>query len=438
MLSATTVGILVIITMFILMFSRVPIAVSMAIPATIGIIYLRGWDVLLATVNSIVWEHTFSYTLTTIPLFVLMGQFLYTCGFSDELFAMFRKWLGKLRGGLGLATIGSSAMFAASSGSSLATTGTIGTIASKEMLRAGYSKVLTGGSIAAGGTLGILIPPSTMMILYGVMTEESIGRLLIAGIVPGILLTIFFMLTINIAALVKPSLVPPPEDFEVTWKERFASLKSSVWILLLFMIVIGGIYAGFFTATEAAGVGALGAALIALARRKLTVKTFSQAIFSTVRTTGFIFAIVISAFILNYVLTITRLPNQLADFLFEKDLSPLMIFILIVIMYIILGAVMDTMAMIVVTIPLILPILEMHQFDLIWFGVIMVLLVEMALISPPIGMNCFVLNGVVKELDLVSIFKGTLIFMVPIIILIALLYAFPEIAVFLPNAVRGG
>lgn len=438
MLSATTVGILVIITMFILMFSRVPIAVSMAIPATIGIIYLRGWDVLLATVNSIVWEHTFSYTLTTIPLFVLMGQFLYTCGFSDELFAMFRKWLGKLRGGLGLATIGSSAMFAASSGSSLATTGTIGTIASKEMLRAGYSKVLTGGSIAAGGTLGILIPPSTMMILYGVMTEESIGRLLIAGIVPGILLTIFFMLTINIAALVKPSLVPPPEDFEVTWKERFASLKSSVWILLLFMIVIGGIYAGFFTATEAAGVGALGAALIALARRKLTVKTFSQAIFSTVRTTGFIFAIVISAFILNYVLTITRLPNQLADFLFEKDLSPLMIFILIVIMYIILGAVMDTMAMIVVTIPLILPILEMHQFDLIWFGVIMVLLVEMALISPPIGMNCFVLNGVVKELDLVSIFKGTLIFIVPIIILIALLYAFPEIAVFLPNAVRGG
>ncbi|MFA8440133.1 TRAP transporter large permease [Pueribacillus sp. YX66] len=437
-MSATTVGILVIIAMFILMFSRVPIAVSMVIPAAIGIIYLRGWDVLLATVNSIVWEHTFSYTLTTIPLFVLMGQFLYTCGFSEELFAMFRKWVGKLKGGLGLATIGSSAMFAASSGSSLATTGTIGTIASKEMLQAGYSKVLTGGSIAAGGTLGILIPPSTMMILYGVMTEESIGRLLIAGIVPGILLTIFFMLTINVVALVKPSLVPPPEDFNVTWRERFASLKSSVWILILFTIVIGGIYAGFFTATEAAGVGALGAAIIALARRKLTVKTFSQAIFSTVRTTGFIFAIVISAFILNYVLTITRLPNQLANFLFEKDLSPLMIFVLIVIMYIILGAVMDTMAMIVVTIPLILPILEMHNFDLIWFGVIMVLLVEMALISPPIGMNCFVLNGVVKELDLISIFKGTLIFIIPIIGLIGLLYSFPDIALLLPNAVRGG
>lgn len=437
-MSATTVGILVLIAMFILMFMRIPIAVAMAIPAAFGIIYLRGWDVLLATVNSIVWEHTFSYTLTTIPLFVLMGQFLYSCGFSDELFEMFRKWFGKLKGGLGLATIGSSAMFAASSGSSLATTGTIGTIASKEMLKSGYSKVLTGGSIAAGGTLGILIPPSTMMIIYGVMTEQSIGKLLIAGIVPGIILTLFFMLTINIAALVKPSLVPPPENFKVSWAERFASLKSTVWILLLFTIVIGGIYAGFFTATEAAGVGALGAALIAIARRKLTIKTFSQAVISTVRTTGFIFAIVISAFILNYVLTITRLPNELANFLFEKDLSPFMIFILIVIMYIILGAVMDTMAMIVVTIPLILPILEMHNFDLIWFGVIIVLLVEMALISPPIGMNCFVLNGVVKELELTDIFKGTLIFIIPILILIFLLYVFPEIAVFLPNAVRGG
>lgn len=435
MLAATTVGFLVIIFSFVLMFARIHIAVAMAIPATLGIIYLRGWDTMLATVNSIVWEHSFSYTLTTIPLFVLMGQFLYTCGFSEELFMMFRKWLGKLKGGLGLATIGSSAMFAASSGSSLATTGTIGVIASKEMLQSGYSKVLTGGSIAAGGTLGILIPPSTMMILYGVITEESIGKLLIAGIVPGILLTIFFMLTINISALIKPSLIPPSENFDTTWKERFLSLKSSIWIVLLFIIVIGGIYAGFFTATEAAGVGAFGACVIGLIRKKLTFKTFSEAILSTIKTTGFIFAIIIAAFILNYVLTITRLPQQLAQFLFEKDLSPLVVFILIVIMYMILGAVMDTMAMIVVTLPIILPVLEMQQFDLIWFGVVMVLLIEMALITPPIGMNCFVLNGVVKELDLGSIFKGALIFCVPILLLIALLYAFPEIALFLPNAV---
>lgn len=208
--------------------------------------------------------------------------------------------------------------------------------------------------------------------------------------------------------------------------------------MILFTVVIGGIYAGFFTATEAAGVGALGAALIALLRRKLTVKTFTLAIVSTIRTTGFIFAIVISAFILNYVLTITRLPIELANFLFEKELSAFTIFVLIVIMYIILGAVMDTMAMIVVTIPLILPVLEMHNFDLIWFGVIIVLLVEMALISPPIGMNCFVLNGVVKELELIDIFKGALIFVIPILTLIFLLYAFPEIAITLPNAVRGG
>ncbi|RNF39802.1 TRAP transporter large permease [Planococcus salinus] len=434
-MSVTIVGILVIVFSFILMFSRVHIAAAMAIPSILGIIYLRGWDTMLATVNSIVWEHSFSYTLTTIPLFVLMGQFLYTCGFSEDLFTMFQKWMGKLRGGLAMATIGSSAMFAASSGSSLATTGTIGVIASKEMLASNYSKVMTGGSIAAGGTLGILIPPSTMMILYGVITEQSIGKLLIAGIIPGVLLTIFFMLAINISAWIKPSLVPVSENFETTWKERFLSLKSSISIIVLFSVVIGGIYAGYFTATEAAGVGAFGACIIGLIRRKLTVKTFTEAVLNTIKTTGFIFAIIIAAFILNYVLTITRLPQQLAQFLFEQNLSALAIFALIIVLFIILGAVMDTMAMIVVTLPIILPILEMHQFDLIWFGVIMVLLVEMALITPPIGMNCFVLKGVVEKLDLGSIFKGALIFCVPIVVLIGLLYAFPEIALFLPNEV---
>lgn len=435
-MSVSTVGLLVILCVFVLMFLRIPIAIAMAIPAIIGILYIRGWDTLFSAFDTIVWTQSYSYTLTTIPLFVLMGQFIYSSGISSELFTTFRNWFSGLRGGLAMATIGSSAMFAAASGSSLATTGTIGVMASKEMLAAGYSKSLTGGSIAAGGTLGILIPPSTMFIIYGMMTEQSIGKLLMAGILPGILLTLFFMITIYVASLIKPSLIAESSKEKVSWKERYSSLKSTIWIILLFIIVLGGMYIGIFTATESAGAGALGAFVIGLARKKLTLQKINEAIFETIKTTGFIFAIVIGAFILNYVLTITRVPHLISDFLFATNLSPLMLFIIIVVMYIILGAIMDTLSMIVVTIPIILPLIEAVGFDLIWFGVIIVLVVEMGLISPPVGMNCFVLNGVVKELELTEIFKGALIFMIPILALIALLYVFPEIALYIPYSVK--
>lgn len=433
---SVTIGITVLIAVFILMFLRIPIVVSMALPACIGILMLKSEKALFTTIESIIWEHSYSYAFSTIPLFVLMGQFLYYSDISNELFTAFKNWFGRLKGGLGMAAIGASAVFAASSGSSLATTGTIGVASSKEMLKAGYAKSLTGGAIVAGGTLGILIPPSSMFIIYGMITETSIGKLLMAGIIPGILLTIFFMMTIGISIWIKPDLVTGHVDTHVSWKEKIQSLKANLWILLLFTFVMGGLYMGLFTATEAAGYGALGALVIALLRRKLTFALFSEAMFSTVKTTGFLFAIVMGAFLLNFVLTITRIPNLLADFLFSKDLSPTMIFLLIVVMYLILGAIMDTLAMIVVTMPLILPIVQQLGFDLIWFGVIITLLVEMALISPPVGMNCFVLKGVVDDLDLKSIFKGAFIFMIPILSLIGLLYVFPEIALFLPNYVQ--
>jgi C4-dicarboxylate transporter, DctM subunit len=435
-MSVEAVGVIVIISVFVLMFLRIPIAIAMAIPASIAIFYLKGWNTLLSAIDSIVWYQSYSYTLSTIPLFVLMGQFLYTSGISEELFDTFRKWFGRLKGGLGLATIGSSAMFAAASGSSVANTGTMGVIASKEMLKAGYSKSLTGGSIVAGGALGILIPPSTTFIIYGMITEQSIGALLTAGVIPGILLTIFFMLTIVIVVIVKPSMVSNAIEPSVSWKERFISLKSNISIIIMFIVVVGGLYLGFFTATEAAGAGALGAFLIGIIRKKLTLNSFSEAIINTIKTTGFMFAILLGAFILNYVLVITRLPYLLADFLFDKNLSPTMIFILIIIMYIVLGALMDTLAMMVVTIPILMPVLQMAGFDLVWFGVVIVLVVEMALISPPVGMNCFVLKGVSEDLELVDIFKGALIFMIPILLLIVLVYIFPEIALYLPNTMR--
>ena len=436
-MSIETVGIIVILAVFILMFLRVPIVLSMAVPAFIAILYLKNEKVLFTAIESVIWDRSYNYTLSTVPLFVLMGQLLFTAGFTDDLFDTFRKFFGRIRGGLGFATIAASAVFASSSGSSLATTSTIGLVSSKDMLKSNYSKVLTGGSIVAGGTLGILIPPSTMFIIYGMITEQSIGKLLIAGIVPGILLTLLFILTIYISIKIKPDLIGDQLDDPVSWKEKLSSLKVNIWILSLFAVVMGGIYLGFFTATEAAGVGALGAFIIALIRRKLTFETFGNAVFGTIKTTGFIFAIVMGAFLLNYVLTITRVPNILADFLLEANLSPGMFFFLMVVMYLILGAIMDTLAMVVVTIPILLPTLIAYDFNLIWFGVIIVLLVELALISPPVGMNCFVLRGVVKELDLGSIFKGAIIFAVPIISLIAILYFFPGIAIFLPDLIKG-
>lgn len=435
-MSMETVGIIVILSVFLLMFLRVPIVLSMAIPAFAAILYLKSEVALFAVIESIIWDRSNNYTLSTIPLFVLMGQFLFIAGFTEDLFATFRKFFGRIRGGLAMATILASAVFASSSGSSLATTSTIGLVASKEMLKANYAKSLTGGSIVAGGTLGILIPPSTMFIIYGMITEQSIGKLLIAGIIPGILLTLFFIMTIYIVIKLRPDMVGDQLDEPVSWSEKLASLKVNIWIICLFIVVMGGIYLGFFTATEAAGVGALGAFIIALLRRRITFATFSEAIFGTIKTTGFIFVIVMGAFLLNYVLTITRVPNLLADFLFAAELSPFVFFLLMIVMYLILGAIMDTLAMVVVTIPILLPTLIAYDFNLIWFGVIVVLLVEVALISPPVGMNCFVLRGVVKELDLGSIFKGAIIFVIPIVTLIFLLYMVPEIATFLPDYIK--
>lgn len=425
------VGLIGVLSMLALMALRVPIAIAMMIPALIGTVYLKGWGTLATSVESTVWMHSFNYTLSTIPMFILMGELLFVSGVTDELFAAFRSWFGKVRGGLSLATIGASAAFAAASGSSVATTGTIGVISSKEMLKANYNRRLIGGSIVAGGTLGILIPPSNILIIYGMLTGESIGKLLIAGILPGILLTVLFMITISLSVLINPQLAPRGESS--TWRERFVSIKNVLWILVLFVIVIGGMYLGWFSPTEAAGVGAFGSFVIALIRRKLTWTNLVEALANTLKTTGFLFAILLGAFILNYFLVITKLANLIATTVTSSGFSPGVIFCLIIVMYLILGAIMDSLSMIVITIPVLLPVIQALEFDLIWFGIIIVLVVEMALITPPVGMNCFVLNGVAPELKLDEIFRGALRFVVTILVLVVILYYFPEITLFLPN-----
>lgn len=431
-MSVEVIGGIGVLIMLLFMAMRVPIAIAMVVPAVVGIYYIRGWDALATILFTIVWDHTASYTLVTIPMFVFMGQLLFMSGISSELFTMFKKWTGSLKGGLGITTIGSSAIFAAASGSSLANTGTMGVIAAREMLRAGYDKSLSAAAIIAGGTLGILIPPSTAFILYGIITETSIGKLLLAGIIPGLVLTFLYMLIIYTIVWLRPHLGPAAE--KASWKERLTALKYVVWIIVLFIVVMGGMYLGIFSPTEASGVGAFSALVIALLKRKITLKGLMEALISTLKTTSFIFAILIGAFILNYFLAITKVPNMLTEFLVSTNLSTTGILIVIILMYIILGAIMDSMAMLVITLPIILPTLASLGIDLIWFGVLIVVLCELAIITPPVGILCFVLDGVAPELGLNKIFKGALFVVVPILIMIVLLIIFPELALFIPNS----
>jgi len=430
-MSTLTVGILALIVMLVLMMLRVPIALSMALPAIAGILYLKNWSVLETVVGSVFWTHSLSYTLSTIPMFLWMGEMLTSSGISSELYKACRLWFGKFKGGLSIATIGASAIFAAASGSSVANTGTIGMMASKEMLDQKYSKVLSSGSIVAGGTLGILIPPSGFLIIYGMMTEQSIGKLLLAGVIPGIILALLFVITIIISVRLKPDMAPAGESY--SFKERFLSLKSTFWVILLFVVVIGGMFIGLFGPTEAAGIGAFVSTILAWAKGSLNWNVIKQTLIRTATTSGFLFAIILCAFLFNYLLTISKVPTAFSQALASAGLSPHVTFICIAIMFLILGALMDSMAVLVVTVPFVIPLINDMGHDLIWFGIVMCMLVEISLISPPHGMNIMVLNGVVPEYGIGKIYMGALLFMIPIVFMIILLYFFPEIALFLPE-----
>lgn len=431
-MTPTMLGVTILIGMLVLMFLRVPISVSMGIAGIVGTLMLKDLRTLCFAAESIVWSHCTSYSLVTIPMFVLMGELLAATGISSELFQTFKVWFSRLRGGLAMASIGASAIFAAASGSSIATTGTIGTITYKEMLKEGYDPVLIGGSITSGGSLGFLIPPSTMFIIYGMIAEQSIGQLLIAGIIPGFILAAMLLLTVALTVHIKPEYAPQTGEGH-SWWERILALRYTGWVVALFVLVIGGMYAGWFSPTEAAGIGAAGASIIIILRRKLTFRVLKLAMTRTLHTTAFLFAIIIAAFIFNYFLALTKLPGSLATALGEIGLPNLVVFLMIMGVYLVLGAIMDSFAMVVITVPIILPIMENMGFSPIWFGVVVVLCVQLGYLSPPVGMNCYVLKGVAPELDLGDIFKGAIVFMFPLALLILTLYFFPNLALFLPN-----
>lgn len=426
-----TIGVIGIVVMLILLALRMPIGIAMLLVGITGFAWLNGLPAALSSLGNAPYSYSTVYDLAVIPLFVLMGNCAAVSGMSRDLYAAAYAWLGHLRGGLASATIAACAGFAAVSGSSVASAVTMGRVCLPEMRRYKYDDRLATGTVAAGGTLGILIPPSTAFVIYAILTEQSIGRLLLAGFLPGLLLALLFIATIVIWTYWKPELGPPGE--RAGREERMRTLVQSGPMIAIVAISIGGIYVGAFTPGEAAAVGAFLAFALAFWRRSISWNSFSTILIETVKTTAFVFLILIGAFVFGPFLALSGLPELLAKSLIALELSRYFILAVLILIYIVLGMFLEGFSILVLTLAIVIPIVEALRFDLIWFGVIMVIVLEMGLISPPVGINVFVVKGLVPDTPIGDIFKGILPFWVAMAVCIVLLIVFPQIALIVPN-----
>jgi C4-dicarboxylate transporter, DctM subunit len=427
----TILSILIFVLLFVLLAAGMPIGFAMGLSAFLGTLKLIDVNAALALLGQTAYETALSYDLSVVPMFVLMGYIAGGAGLSESLYRACNAWLGHRRGGLALATIGGCGAFAAICGSSLATAATMSQIALPEMRRYKYDDRLATGSVAAGGTIGILIPPSVLMVIYGLLTETSISRLFLAGIVPGILTVLGFMITISIVTRINPKLGPPAE--RSTMRQRLAALRDVWGTVVLFLLVIGGLYLGVFSPTEAASIGAVGALILGILNGKFSWRLLTNSLMETVKTTAMIFTILIGAILFNNFLILASLPSLISEWITSLPLGHVAILIVILIMYFVLGCLLDSLAMVLLTIPIVFPIISALGFDPVWFGVIVVMVVELGLITPPIGMNVFVIKGIAKDVPLESIFRGVTPFVVAQLVLIAILVAVPQIALWLPS-----
>lgn len=430
-MSPTVVGIIGIIALFLFIFSRMPVGFVMAIIGFVGFGYLVSFDASLNLMAKDIYSVFGSYSLTVIPLFVLMGQLSYHSGISGRLFDAAYKFIGHWPGGLAIATIGACAGFAAICGSTNATAATMAAVTLPEMKRYNYKPELATGVVAAGGSLGILIPPSVIFIVYGILTEQSIGKLFVAGILPGILLTALFIVTIVIWTSLRPDLGPRGPKFN--FRERLASLGGLVETLILFIMVMGGLFVGFFTPTEAGAVGAFGTLILAVARRNLSWKGFVTSLFETTRISCMILVIVAGATIFGHFLAVSRIPFDIANWISTLQLPNYVVMLFIIFIYLIGGCFIDSLALIMLTVPIFYPVIISLGYDPIWFGVIIVLVTQIGVITPPMGINVYVVSGVARDVPLETIFKGVMPLLIALIIGTLLLIPFPQIALFLPG-----
>lgn len=414
---------------------RVPVGVAMLVAGGLGYVAITGWTPLLNSLRTLTFSRFSSYTLSIIPLFLLMGELATRSGLSQRLYACARSFIGHRRGGLAMATIGGCAAFGALCGSSIATAATMSKVAGPEMRKLGYSPALSTGALAGGGTLGILIPPSVILVIYAIYTEQSIGALFIAAIVPGLLAVAFYLAVIAIYVRLVPSAAPPSP--RMGWPERLRALRD-VWpVALVFVVVVGGIYGGWFSPTEAAAIGVVAVGAIAVAMGGLTVRDFGESILGTATTTAFIFLILLGAEVFSAGLALTRMPTVLSARIAGLELSPLLIVSLILLAYLLLGCVMESLAMVLLTLPVVAPLILTLELGLspvqanIWFGILVLSAVEVGMISPPFGLNLFVINSMARDVPMRETYIGVAGFCVADVVRIALIVLFPGLALWL-------
>ena len=426
------VGVLGTLAVFVLIFLGMPIAFAMMLVGFAGLSVLASVDAALPKAASTIWQVASFYPYTVIPLFVIMGGFAGSSGITRELYASFEKWTRRLPGGLAIATIGACGGFAAVSGSSVATAATMGTVALPEMERFRYDPRLATGSVAAGGTLGFLIPPSIGFVVYGMLTEQSIGKLLIAGILPGILLTAAYIAIVVFWVKYWPAAAPANPD-PVSSREKLLALKGVWEPLAIFFFVMGGIYTGFFTPTEAGAIGATVLLLVTIVKRTLTGTALFEALTEAVRISAMVLMLVAGANVFSYFMALSTIPMKVASWTAALQVSPYVIHVVILVIFLILGCFLDAISMMVLTLPVIYPVILALHFDPIWFGVIAVLMMEAGLITPPMGLNIFTVAGVAKGVRLETIFRGVAPFLLSIFVVAFILTVFPQVALILPN-----
>jgi tripartite ATP-independent transporter DctM subunit len=432
MVDSITAGIVGSGLLLFLLLLGMPIAFVMMFVGFLGISFLTSVNTALPVVARTVYETASYYPYTIIPLFILMGGFAGNAGLTQELYQTFDKWFRKLPGGLGIATIASCAGFAALSGSSVAGAAAMGTIALPEMRRFNYAPRFATGVVAAGGTLSFLIPPSLGFVVYGMLTEQSIGKLLIAGILPGILLSLAYISVIFVEVKINPTLAPLTPG-NVNWKEKLSAL-SGIWeTLVVFLLVMGGIYLGFINPTEAGAIGAFALLVIVLLKRRLTIRNLSTSLLEALRISVMVLFLVAGANVFSYFLALSTIPAAVSTWMTGLEVSRYLILSVILVIYLILGCFLDAISMMVLTMPVIFPVIKALGFNPIYFGVICVLMMEAGLITPPVGLNVYTLAGVAKDVPLEEIFRGALPFLVSIISIVILITIFPKIALFLPG-----
>ncbi len=419
---------------FALALLRVPLAFAMGLVGVVGLALMRSWPASFASTSLVVYETGFAYILSVIPLFILMGNFVARAGLAHELYRAAYSFIGHFRGGLAHATVLSCAGFGAICGSSIATAATMSRVAYPSMKKLGYADYLSAGVIAAGGTLGIMIPPSTILVIYGIVTETNIGKLFAAGVIPGLLCAALMMVAIAFIVWRDPAAGPAGE--RATWRERLQAVKGVWGVALLVLLVLGGIYGGVFTATEGAGIGAFGAFVFAWLRRTLTWRVLFEVLVDSARTTAMLFTILIAATMFANFVNMTSMPYDLKEWILHLGLPPLAIVGAMMVIYILLGMIMEELAMVLLTLPVFFPIVVGLGFDPVWFGVLIVLVVQIGLISPPVGLNLFVLNSLLRDVPLTQIYRGVWMFVAALVVSLFLILEFAPIALWLPGFMR--